>query len=63
MKKFLTVGQFAEEFGIGHTTALRWITEGKVKTVKTVGGHNRVPLQEVKRLKKELGFDDEGGQS
>jgi hypothetical protein len=36
---------------------LRWINSGLVQTIKTFGGHNRVPLEEIERMKKQLNVE------
>src|SRR5450432_4706506 len=36
--------------GISYPTLKQWIYRGKLKTVKTPGGHHRVPESEIDRL-------------
>src|SRR5215467_7469631 len=36
--------------GISYPTLKQWIYKGKIKTVKTQGGHHRIPETEVDRL-------------
>lgn len=36
--------------GVSYTTLRRWIREGRVKAVRTVGGKYRVPESEVRRI-------------
>lgn len=40
----------AEQIGISYPTIKQWIYEGKIKSVKTPGGHHRIPEEEVERL-------------
>lgn len=36
--------------GISYSTLKLWIYRGKINSVKTVGGHHRVPQSEIERL-------------
>jgi molybdopterin-binding protein len=49
-KKLLTPRNVAQILGISYPTVKQWIYKGKLKTVKTVGGHHRVPESEVDKL-------------
>lgn len=40
----------AEMLGISYPTIKQWIYDGKIKSVKTPGGHHRIPADEIKRL-------------
>lgn len=40
----------AKIIGISYPTIKQWIYEGKIESVKTPGGHHRIPPQEVERL-------------
>lgn len=40
----------AKRMKISYPTLKQWIYKGKVKTVKTVGGHHRIPLSEIERI-------------
>lgn len=40
----------AELIGISYPTIKQWIYDGKIKSVKTPGGHHRIPGSEVERL-------------
>ena len=40
----------ARILGISYPTLKQWIYRGKVRTVKTPGGHHRVPESEIDRL-------------
>src|SRR3954447_13613762 len=46
----LTIRAAAERLGVGYSTFKRWIHAGRVRTVRTEGGHHRVPEAEVARL-------------
>jgi len=43
----LTPREAAKSIGISYPTLKHWILAGKVKTVKTPGGHHRIPLSEL----------------
>lgn len=40
----------AQILGISYPTLKQWIYHGKLRTVKTVGGHHRVPESEIDRF-------------
>ena len=40
----------AEMIGISYPTIKQWIYEGKIKSIKTPGGHHRIPASEVERV-------------
>ena len=40
----LTPRQAAEKLGISYPALKHWILAGRIRTVKTPGGHHRVPL-------------------
>ncbi|MEW6322734.1 MAG: TOBE domain-containing protein [Acidobacteriota bacterium] len=46
----LTVRAAADELGVAYSTFKQWIYKGTVRTVRTGGGHHRVPRAEVDRL-------------
>ncbi len=43
----LTPREAAKSLGISYPTLKHWILAGKIKTVKTPGGHHRVPIGEL----------------
>src|SRR5579884_2866866 len=43
----LTPREAARSIGISYPTLKHWILLGKVKTVKTPGGHHRIPVGEL----------------
>lgn len=43
----LTPREAAESIGISYATIKGWILTGKVKTVRTAGGHHRIPASEL----------------
>ena len=40
----------AQVLGISYPTLKQWIYKGKIKTVKTAGGHHRIPEPELDRF-------------
>ena len=41
----LTPRQAAEKLGISYPALKHWILAGRIRTIKTPGGHHRVPLE------------------
>ena len=50
MQKLLAPREAAHILGISYPTLKQWIYHGKIKSVKTPGGHHRVPESEIDRL-------------
>lgn len=46
----LTVREAARALGVSYPTLKQWIYKRRLKTVKTPGGHHRVPERELDRL-------------
>ena len=46
----LTPRQAAEKLGISYPALKHWILAGRIKTVKTPGGHHRIPLAALKEF-------------
>lgn len=57
--KLFTPRDAAKVLGIGYSTLKRWIYEKKIRTLKTAGGHHRIPEKEVDRF---LYRANEGGE-
>ncbi|HET7104169.1 MAG TPA: helix-turn-helix transcriptional regulator [Terracidiphilus sp.] len=49
-RTFLTPRQAAEKLGISYPSIKHWILAGRIQTVKTPGGHHRIPLQAVEQF-------------
>lgn len=45
-----TIRAAAERLGVGYSTFKRWIHSGRVRTIRTEGGHHRVSEAELDRL-------------
>ena len=50
MQRLLAPREAAQILGISYPTLKQWIYHGKLKSVKTPGGHHRVPESEIDRL-------------
>ena len=50
MANLLTVRAAADALGVTYSTLKQWIYKGSVRTVRTDGGHHRIPEEEVERL-------------
>ena len=48
--KLLTPREASEVLHVGYTTLKQWIYAKKLRTVKTPGGHHRIPESEIDRL-------------
>jgi molybdopterin-binding protein len=40
----------AKRMGVSYPTLKLWIYNGKIRSVKTPGGHHRIPISELERL-------------
>lgn len=50
MDQLLSPKQVAEAIGASESSVKRWCDQGLIKTVKTAGGHRRIPVQEALRF-------------
>lgn len=48
--KLLRLHEAAELAGVTYPTIKQWIYKGKVKSIKTAGGHHRIPQSEIERV-------------
>jgi molybdopterin-binding protein len=48
--KLLTPRDAAQVLGISYPTLKQWIYKKKIRTVKTAGGHHRIPEKEIDRF-------------
>ncbi|HUN83000.1 MAG TPA: helix-turn-helix transcriptional regulator [Terracidiphilus sp.] len=46
----LTPRQAAEKLGISYPALKHWILAGRIRTVKTPGGHHRIPLESLEEF-------------
>jgi len=50
LQRLLAPREAANILGISYPTLKQWIYHGKLKSVKTPGGHHRVPESEIDRM-------------
>ena len=48
--ELLTSGEVAAMFGVDRKTVNRWAEEGKISSIKTLGGHRRFLRSEIEQL-------------
>ncbi|MBO0862928.1 MAG: helix-turn-helix transcriptional regulator [Chloracidobacterium sp.] len=48
--ELLRLHEAAQLVGVSYPTLKQWIYNGKIKSVKTAGGHHRIPKSEIDRL-------------
>ena len=48
--ELLKLNDAARMAGVSYPTLKQWIYSGKIKSVKTAGGHHRIPRSEIERL-------------
>jgi len=46
-KDCLTTTELAKLCGVSRFTIINWVNRGKIRTMKTVGGHRRIPVSEA----------------
>lgn len=46
----LKLNEAAEILGVSYPTLKQWIYKNKIRSVKTAGGHHRVPQAEIERV-------------
>jgi excisionase family DNA binding protein len=54
-ERLLKPAEVASLLHVSPSTLRTWIRAGKLRCVKTLGGHYRIPQGEVERLKREMG--------
>jgi molybdopterin-binding protein len=50
MAELLRLAEAAKLAGVSYPTLKQWIYKGKIRSVKTAGGHHRIPSDEIERL-------------
>ncbi|MCI0389577.1 MAG: helix-turn-helix transcriptional regulator [Acidobacteria bacterium] len=48
--ELLRLHEAAQLAGVSYPTLKQWIYKGKIKSVKTAGGHHRIPKSEIERF-------------
>ena len=70
--ELLRLHEAAQLVGVSYPTLKQWIYNGKIKSVKTAGGHHRIPKSEIDRIvgtdkrktrKKPVGLDAISGRN
>jgi len=46
----LTPAEAAKLFGVSYQTVKQWIYRKRIRSVRTPGGHHRIPASEIRRL-------------
>ncbi len=46
----LKLDEAAKALRVAYPTLKQWIYRGKIRSVRTAGGHHRIPLSEIERL-------------
>ena len=59
--ELLHLPEAARQLGVSYPTLKQWIYKQKVRTVKTPGGHHRIPRPEIDRLLFQRGKRTQGG--
>ena len=49
-RPFVTPAQAAELLGVSYQTVKQWIYRKRIRSVRTPGGHHRIPPSEIRRL-------------
>jgi molybdopterin-binding protein len=50
VKPLLTAAEAARALGVSHQTLKQWIYKKRIRSVRTAGGHHRIPASEIRRL-------------
>ncbi|MCM8821973.1 MAG: response regulator [Candidatus Omnitrophica bacterium] len=50
IRKYLTTGQVAQILSCSRVTVFQWILEGRINAIKTIGGHYRIPKEDIEKL-------------
>jgi len=49
--QYVTTGEVGRACGVTASAVKKWIRQGKVRAIRTPGGHFRIPVEEIERLK------------
>lgn len=58
MSDYVSTHTAAKMLGITPTTIIEWIKKDKLKSVTTLGGHRRIPIAEIEKVKEKMGFKE-----
>lgn len=48
--KYITLKKASEMLGVTSQTLRNWDNTGKLKTMRTLGGHRRIPKEELNKI-------------
>ena len=57
MKELLSPNQVAKAIGVSESSLKRWADRGRIATVRTAGGHRRLPVSNVLKFVREQGLE------
>ncbi len=55
MEQTLSPSQLARSIGVSESSLKRWVDDGALSAVRTVGGHRRIPMNEAVRFIRSIG--------
>jgi excisionase family DNA binding protein len=55
--RFLRTHEVALLFDVSNRAVTTWASQGKISTIRTPGGHRRYPMNEVRKLLEESGYN------
>lgn len=56
----LKLNEAVELLGVSYPTLKQWIYNGKIRSIKTAGGHHRIPQEEIDRILGDKGKNRRG---
>lgn len=54
--EYMPPGEVARLLSVSPKTVNRWASEGRLRCIKTLGGHRRFLRSDVERIRRELGY-------
>lgn len=60
MVRLLSIGEAAKELGVSDQTLRTWERKGLIKAVRLPSGYRRYTLEEIERLKRQMGLIEDG---
>ena len=56
-QEYILSGEVARLLLVSPKTVNRWTSEGRLRCIRTLGGHRRFLRSDVERIRRELGYD------
>ena len=56
MSQLYSIGEASKKLGVTIKTIREWDKLNKIKTIKTPGGHRRIPKEEIDRIAGETNY-------